>query len=226
MSAKRGLEVAAGLARRAGASRSRSRPPRRCPCSSDASATTSTRDADRSDEARLGAERVAGSPPRSPGRNGVPSAFWSLISFSAVVAAHQRQLHRAVLLHDGQRLEQRGGVDAEQCRRPPRSCARPASPRAPARRAARGTSGCRRRPRRDLDVRGVAGVRERDLVLAGRAGRHVLVRARGRPSSRRPTRPCTSAARSGRRCGRRPRRAGGRTRRGPPRRGRSCRSPS
>ncbi len=79
--------------------------------------------------------------------------------------------------------------------------------------------------RGDLDVGGIAG-RERHLVLARGARRHVLVGAGSRPSSRRRPRPGTSAGRCGRRCGRRRRCAARRRGPGPRRRGRSCRSPS
>ena len=120
-----------------------------------------------------------------------------------VVAAHDDEHHALALRDDRERLQQRARRDAE----------------VPGdgvdRRHAGGRDLLRRVERlaerdrlgvgaRDLDVRGVPRG-ERDVVLAGRARRHVLVRAPCRPSCRRRTRPGTTRARCGRRSGRRPR---------------------
>ncbi|GBD46661.1 hypothetical protein HRbin41_01491 [bacterium HR41] len=95
-----------------------------------------------------------------------------------VVAAHERDEHTARLGAHRQRFNERGGRDCEK-RRNFLDCP-----------LARGVdllgslTGCGQvagrswRAARDLDVRGVAGIGERDLVLARWARRHVLVRTR------------------------------------------------
>ena len=109
----------------------------------------------------------------------MPSTFWSLISFRRWSPRTSAEPHRRprCLDHDRQCLDQRRAGRRRGGSRPRRSSARPGSRPARARRAALGKVGRGRRAARDLDVRGVARVRERDLVLAGGTGRHVLVRA-------------------------------------------------
>ena len=176
MSAKRAREVAARPRPRAGGSPSRWRRPPRCPAR-----------ARRRRRPRRGTPTGPMKPGSAPnvsrisasvaGRNGVPSAFWSLISFSRRSPRTSASFIVPSSSTTGSDFSSVGGIDAE-IRGDLLDRARVGRRHALRRVQRRGKRGRRRRPRRDLDVRGIARVGERDLVLAGRAGRHVLVRAR------------------------------------------------
>ena len=111
------------------------------------------------------------------GRASLPSAFWSLIWLTRWSPRTSASTSVPSSFTIGTDFKSVARVDAQQPRdlldrarvrrRPPRSGAASGA----------GNSGCGGVPGRDLHVRGVAGVGERDLVLARRAGRHVLVRA-------------------------------------------------
>ena len=110
------------------------------------------------------------------GRNGGAERVAELDVVDAVVAAdeHEPQL----VLADDHRigLDQRARGHAERARRPAATVVRPGVDLLAGASSAGGSStGCGVGAR-DLDVGGVAG-RQRDVVLARRAGRHVLVRA-------------------------------------------------
>ena len=153
-----------------------------------------------------------------------PSALLQLDLVDAVVAAqhHEHELaaddHREGLQQRARRHAERAGDGGD------RGHARASRP-ARARRSARGQLDGLRLGARDLDVGGVAG-RERDVVLARRARRHVLVRAEaahhpdvGLDAVPLEPEPVEDPVVGARRASRSPRRA-------PRGRGRTCRRPS
>ena len=140
-----------------------------------ASLMTGTLGADRADEAgraELGLDLLGAAPGGSRRR----ARCASLISLRRWSPRTQDEDHAASLDDHRHRLDQGAGGHARALRRPPRPWSARASATSSGASSGGGSStGCGSR-RGDLDVGRVAG-RERDLVLAGRAGRHVLVGA-------------------------------------------------
>ena len=244
-SAPAAVRAGVALARLAdvGEARPRSRgpcsTPRRCqpvrlapatnwPSRSASSATISPAKPDRAERARIGAERLAGSRPRSPGGSRCPSAALELRLVEPVVAADERE-HDACrpAFDDRHRLRRRRRVDAEQLgerldRRRPRASRPPAGASSRS-----GNSGARGIAARDLEVGGVVAVLAGDERVLARARRREEVdRLAAAHHPRLGLRRRRTRARSARRSARRRPRGAGSSARGPPRRGRTSRSPS